>query len=162
MGRKQLSVPMEIDFLRQGTVNTDLMGGYPIDCAISDIGYRIVEDDLSYEVQPPPQRSIIKPFDRSLRRTLGHFVCKSLFTLERLWLKGSDWNIATDGGLKEGIGTCGVVMWNTDTQQELCTSMGAESCAYGLLHSTREELRGNLSAEIVLDECNKKIRRQWS
>ena len=32
--------------------------------------------------------------------------------------------------------------------------MSAEQCEFGLLHSTREELRGNLAAEILIDECN--------
>ena len=39
----------------------------------------------------------------------------------------------------------------------MCTAMSAEQCDLGLLHSTREELRGNLAAEIILDECNVKF-----
>ena len=35
-----------------------------------------------------------------------------------------------------------------------CTAMSAETCDLNLLHSTREELRGNLAAEILVDTCN--------
>ena len=32
--------------------------------------------------------------------------------------------------------------------------MSAEYYNFGLLHSTREELRGNLAAEIMVNKCN--------
>ena len=144
-------------FLKHGATSDVLEGGFPIQCVVTATGYKTRDDNFCYDGWVPPPSTTLKPVNTSLRRTLGHFVCSSVRTLERLWFRGSSWKIATDGGLKGGIGTCGVVMWNVEKNKEICTSMSAESCSLGLLHSTREELRGNLSAEIILDECNEKF-----
>ena len=63
--------------------------------------------------------------------------------------------VGTDGALSNGIGTTGVVFRSEN--KIIITTKSAELCGYGHLDSTREELRAQLSAEIILDACGK----QW-
>lgn len=77
--------------------------------------------------------------------------------METLWSGGSTWKCAKDGGLKGNIGTCGLVLWNVEEDREIFTAMIAEECGLEMLHSTREELRGNLAAEVLFDICNKQF-----
>ncbi len=86
--------------------------------------------------------------------TIGYFHCKSTKKLKELWEKGSKWMIGTDGGLKDGLGTCGVAMFEQGKTEPICTSMSAESCPMNLLHSTREEIKANLAREIIINECS--------
>ena len=141
-------------FVKHGTDTSDLKGGFPVPCTVTSTGYRVDQDLFRFEDFPTIRRRRLVPSDKSHRETLGQLFCNCLSSLEDLWMRGSDWKIATDGGYKDGIGTCSTVLWNLETEKEMCSSMSAEYCDFHLLHSTREELRGNLSAEILMNECN--------
>lgn len=78
--------------------------------------------------------------------------CQNKAKLGRLWAKKSKWIVATDGGLKDRLWTSGIVLYNLDIKEEVCTIQTAETCNSGKLDSTREELRGNLAAEIMLNQ----------
>ena len=62
--------------------------------------------------------------------------------------------MGTNGGLKRGIGSCGVTMRSTSTEEELIYSYSAEQCKHGYLHSTREEIRAALAAEGIIQIYN--------
>ena len=63
--------------------------------------------------------------------------------------------VGTDGGLSNGIGTTGVVFRSEN--KNMITTKSAELCGHGHLDSTREELRAQLSAEIILGACGKQL-----
>ena len=140
-------------YVKEGTIVTEWMQGYPVKCVITPIGYKIVNEAFKYESVRIP-KNILIPEDKSLKKNIGYVNCNNVRKVREMWIKGSNWILATDGGLKDGIGTCSSVMYNVEKGKEMCTSMSAEECNMNLLHSTREELRGILAAETLLDECN--------
>ena len=50
----------------------------------------------------------------------------------------------TDGGLKDGIGTTGYVIYNTKTRQQILTGYSGEEQVSTSASSTRHELRAQL------------------
>ena len=135
-----------------------LQGGYPV--TVASTGLYLIAKNIavtSTRLTRNDESRVIRPRFKCLRKTLGRIVCSSVRSFDRLWTNGSSWKIATDGGLKGNIDTCGVVMQCQDEKVEMCTAMSAETCDLGLLHSTQEELRGNLCAEIILDTLNEKL-----
>ena len=145
----------ENKYAKFGSRCCDLESGFPVDIRVTGSYYR-----LDKGIQPRRVRvsqfgkRSLTPSHKNLAKTLGNVICKSARTVEYLWNGGSTWKCATDGGLKGNIGTCGLVLFNEEEKAELVTAMSAESCGLGLLHSTREELRANLAAEILFDTCN--------
>ena len=57
--------------------------------------------------------------------------------LKKRWKLGDEWIMGTYGGLKDGIGTGGVTLYNKTIERELCSSMSVEKCDLNHLHSTR-------------------------
>ena len=72
--------------------------------------------------------------------------------MESTWKKGTELLIGTDGGLKNDIGTTGVVIESCEDPKSNIKAKSAETAPLYNLHSTREELRAILSAEILLDK----------
>ena len=66
--------------------------------------------------------------------------------------QGTDLLIGTDGGLKNNIGTTGVVIESREDPKSNIKAKSAEIAPLYNLHSTREEVRDILSAEILLDK----------
>ena len=71
-----------------------------------------------------------------------------------MWRAGEDMIIGTDGGLKDGIGTIGVCMEMKMDPTINITMMSGEICRRNTLHSTREELLAQLTAEIIISRCS--------
>ena len=63
--------------------------------------------------------------------------------------------VGTDGGLKNEVGTTGVVTEIADDPTVNIKALGAEHCSKKTLQSNREELKGILTAEIILHQCSK-------
>ena len=140
-------------FIKEGRqVHTPTMG-IPIQCVPIPVGYKRIFGavDLRMTVN---RRSIWTNYESSLTRTLGRVDCTDIPRLGRLWSTPNTWIVATDGGLKDGIGTSSVVLYNEGGKEEICTAQSAESCRMNSLDSTREELRGNLMAEILVNQLN--------
>ena len=72
--------------------------------------------------------------------------------MESTWKQGTELLIGTDGGLKNDIGTTGVVIESREDPKSNIKAKSAETAPLYNLHSTREELRAILSAEIFLDK----------
>ena len=141
-------------FLNIGTRCENMRGGFPVRTMTTGMFIRVVGSSMRSTIRARRHGvSRLYPTSSSMRKTLGQVVCRSACVLENMWSGGSTWKCATDGGLKGRIGTCGLVLWNNTMDQEVCTARSAETCDLGMLHSTREELRGNLAAEILLDMC---------
>ena len=132
----------------------EMMGGYPIHCRVTGIGYKVEPEAMVECERETIGTNDFDPFALNLTKTLGHVTCTDKRSLRRRWKAGSKWKCATDGGLKNGVGTSGVVLWEQSSEQEMCSAKSAETCPLGLLHSTREELRALLSAEILIAMCN--------
>ena len=156
--QKEMNPVSNSTYEKLGRVITDFKRGYPVVCVPTGVGYK-VKHSIYNHIQTGAGDHIdrLKPKNKAMAKTLGHVACRCLHTLESLWSNGSRWKVATDGGLKNNIGTCGVVLWNVHQKKEICSARSAERCDFNLLHSTREELRGNLAAEILMDEMNNRF-----
>ena len=116
-------------------------------------GYKRIVGQYN-NIQENRRRSIWKNDSQALTKTLGHVQCPQLRKLSRLWSTPNEWIIATDGGLKDGVGTSSVVLYNVAEKEEMCTATSAEYCSLNQLDSTREIMRDNLMAEVMLNQLN--------
>ena len=130
--------------------------GIPVKCATIAMGYKEVETNSSYIVRVHRSK-FFEIKDISLRRTAGYIECTNKRLLEEAWKRGDSWTFGTDGGLKGGIGTGGVTLYNNTFEKEVCISKSAEECSLNSLHSTREEMRAMLVAEIIIMLCNEEF-----
>ena len=142
-----------MDYQKKGRFMLEPEAGIPTKCCSIPIGYRIDYYGTSV-TESTRTRSIFVNEEVQLTKTLGFVNCINQRNMEEKWNQGGKWEIGTDGGLKNGIGTSGVVMYVEGEDTEMCTSKGAEECMLNSLDSTREELRANLVAEILLNQFN--------
>lgn len=143
-------------FFKQGRHEERKIPGIPIRCNPIATGFRRVETSVDY-IKIRTRKTMRRNEHKSLTKTLGHVWCPNKAKLSRLWAKQSKWIVATDGSLKDRLGTSGVVLYNLETKEEICAIQTAETCKSGKLDSTREELRGNLAAEIKLNQIGDKF-----
>ena len=140
-------------FEKRGELVVEHESGMPVESRSIPIGYKITNDRFAYR---PNQRIDENYEDKAHSKTVGRVDYMDESTMEREWMKDNEWEIGTDGGLKDGVGTGGVAIYKMDENNAVCTAMGAEECNLNSLHSTREELRANLMAEIILHRLNEK------
>ena len=152
--QKKLKAIGRKKFEKNGMIMCEQQLGYPVAC-ITTTSCNVVRVDAKVYCGPQaPKRKIFRRLETARNNTLDHVMCPDVSLLRERWESGDEWLIGTDGGLKEGIGTCGVTVHNKTLDKELCSSMSAEFCGLGQLHSTREEIRAVLAAEIIISECN--------
>ena len=125
-------------FSKYGTIMVDPIKGMPVQCVSTLFKYRITTSAYD-KIQMYQRNSIFACEDAAIKKTLGYVKSHRLRTLQERWTEGDRWVCGTDGGLKYGIGTTGVTLFNQSLNEELCVSMAAEECAHDQLHSTREK-----------------------
>ena len=140
-------------YMQWGTVLDYPIKGIPIQCVTTPLGYSEIETEYD-KIKYREVHSIFKHKKEAIKNTLGYVKSQNLNLLRERWTRGDEWVIGTDGGLKSGIGTCGVTLHNRSLDKELCTSMAAEECGHNHLHSTREEIKAVVAAEAIIKECN--------
>ena len=124
--------------------------GIPVVAIINPFNIEMIED-LQNNNTPEVRNDL--DFDlRWAKISVGHISSSSDRKFATSWKEGVNLLIGTDGGLKNNIGTVGVRMTTEEEQPQTITAMSAETCVHQLLHSTREELRAQLSAELLLDK----------
>ena len=128
--------------------------GVPIQCATTAVGYKEVDNPHKYTTATL-EHTIFSPTNKAQRTLLDKVHYGDIVAIKKSWETGKDWRIGTDGGLKGGIGTIGVTVTDSITEEELLTVKSAETCGHHHLHSTREELRAQLAAEVIINECGK-------
>jgi len=111
---------------RFGTVSEYPMIGFPVCVVPIGYAYKIALDEYRY-IAPFQHEGVMRPSCKALAKNLGHVDLINLKLLGDMWKEGHNWFMATDGGLKDGIGTCGTVLYNREIGKEVCTSMSAES-----------------------------------
>ena len=136
-------------YMRQGRKLHPTVGGIPVDVTVTPVGYKISNDD---RVQP---RETVQP-SKWIVDTVGHVTKLNEYKFSDMWKQGGNILVGTDGGLKNDVGTIGVHMEMEGYTDIWYTSMSAEKCSNGSLHSTREELRAILSAELLLEQFGNK------
>ena len=137
-----------------GVVSCDTENGFPTEYVVTPTSLKIKNDTRSGTEVCLRSREIFYNADKATHRTMGHIQCADMDMLRERWLTGDEWYMGTDGGLKSGLGSCGVTLYNKTEKKEVCCSISAESCGHGQLHSTREELRAVLVAEYIIRGCN--------
>ena len=142
-------------YIKIGRELHSLESGIPVQCATTPIGYTEKTSQVSDLTYARINNTIFDMDNKALQKTMGHVKCQNLGRLKNQWREGSEWLMGTDGGLKYGIGTTGVSLHNIVDNREMCSSQSAEKCDFNNLHSTREEVRAALAAEILITECNK-------
>ena len=142
-----------VTYEKEGRHMLEVESGVPTKCCSIPVGYRA--DDGRYGIwKTNKSKPIFENDELQLTKTIGFVTCRNKNTVEEKWKKGSDWDVGTDGGLKDNVGTSGVVIYEKDKDDEICTAKSAEECTLKSLDSTREELRANLAAEILLNQFN--------
>ena len=126
------------------------MFGIPVEVNVTPAGYRIIEDErLIHDT-----RRVLNP--KWITSTMGHIKMSNEGKFSQMWKNGGNILVGTDGGLKCNIGTSGVYMEMEEDTAVHYTSISAEVCNHGALHSTREELRAIMSAELLLEKFSKR------
>ena len=109
-----------VNYSKLGTRTIEKMGVFPVRCRITSVCLVVTEGRFRQNRPHEFGNDKIRSRNKSLRKTVGHIVCSSLRALEEMWTNGSTWKCATDGGLKDGIGTCSVALWNVDEAKLMC------------------------------------------
>ena len=126
--------------------------GIPVQVLVLPIGYKVITTDHVL-VRTTNRDEDITSALRWAKTSVGHVKCKDRGKFATSWKRGSNILIGTDGGLKSNIGTTGIVIEMEDDREIKVTAMSAERCTKGSLHSTREELRALLEAEMIIERC---------
>ena len=137
--------------------------GIPVKVSVLPIGYRVLNNN-QVNRRKLDDKNITSAL-RWAKTSVGHVKCNDRGKFATSWKSGSNIRIGTDGGLKNNLGTTGIVIEMEDDTSVKLTAMSAEYCNKGTLHSTREELRAILAAEMIIQrcgdlwgkECNRKI-----
>ena len=140
-------------YLKLGTIQIEPERGIPIQCTTTPIGYKEINTMMDV-ITSRSNYNIFKCDDKAINNTMGHVMSQEKNLLRQRWEAGDDWYMGTDGGLKSGIGSCGVTLHNRTLGKELCWAISAEKCGHGHLHSTREEVKAVVAAEAIIKECN--------
>ena len=114
-------------------------------------GYKIIETNIR-QLPNTYQQNKLQPTQNWAKLSTGNITCYKTRRLESMWENGTDLLIGTDRGLKSDIGTTGIVIESCNDPKNNIKSKSAEMAPLYDLHSTREELRSILSAEILLDK----------
>ena len=125
--------------------------GYPVKVSITPTGYKIIETNIR-QLPNTYHQNKLQPTQNWAKLATGNITCYKARRLESMWKNGTDLLIGTDGGLKSNIGTTGVVIESSNDPKANIKAKSAETAPLYNLHSTREELRAILSAEIILDK----------
>ena len=136
---------------KTGALTGEHINGYPIKTTITPTGYKIVSENL----RCIPACRLYENLNHTLKwasDSTGHITCNRKRDLATTWKSGENITIGTDGGLKGDVGTTGVIIESSMDATINIQAMSAEQGKNKDLHSTREELRALLSAELILDK----------
>ena len=139
-------------YTRRSHEESPIKSGIPVKVLITPIGYKISSIE-HIDIKKHLCDDDITSALRWAKTSVGHLTCKDRRKFATSWKSGSNILVGTDGGLKDNIGTTGVVMEMEDDREVKLTATSAEICNAGTLHSTREELRAILSAEMIINQC---------
>ena len=93
--------------------------GIPVRCAVMVTTLRLLEDDFTRIPTVTPRPIIGKTCNKAENETLGFVRVHNEGSLSERWKIGDTWMIGTDGGLKHGIGSCGITFHSRVLNKEL-------------------------------------------
>jgi len=118
---------------------------------ITPTGYKIIDSNIRQHPRTY-QANKLQPTKKWTAMSTRHITCNIVRKLETTWKRGSALLIGTYGGLKDQIGTTGVVIESCDDTKTNIKTWSAETAPVNNLHSTREEFQAILSAELLLEK----------
>ena len=142
-------------YFRLGTACDMPTDTKPVQCIDSSFGITVMNDiEVTPNIQTESILQSIKNAPKYKRQIIGQIKSSiGLMKLKEEWNEKPDIIAATDGGLKDELGSHGYKIVFAGETEAIIEGHGAEQTANGTMTSTREELIGILAIYYIIQTC---------